>query len=313
MRQLTLTGAAGIGKTRLALEVARDAEPRFEHGAVFVDLCARTRSIACAQALAAALHLRDEANKTATEIIQDHLITQQLLLVLDNCEHLLQGTASLADSLIRSCGGLRILTTSREAMRNRGETVWPVPALRADEAQDLFVARARAAQASLDFSNTDNAVIARICQRLDGIPLAIELAAARVPALGLSEIAARLGERLRLLSGGSRRDSPRHQTLRAAIDWSYTLLSEPERLLFERVSVFAGGWSLAALEPVCAWQGLQPGAVLDTFTGLVEKSPPLAGRDRCCDTSRTATRTGGGGTPRTRQHACSAQQPPRAR
>jgi predicted ATPase len=134
VRLPTLTGAAGIGRTRLALEVAREAEPRFEHGAVFIDLAPVRDPLLMPQALAAALYLREDAHKTATETIQNHLNPQQLLVVLDNCEHLLQSAASVADSLIRSCVGVRFLATSREAMRIRGETVWPVPALRADEA-----------------------------------------------------------------------------------------------------------------------------------------------------------------------------------
>ena len=172
--------------------------------------------------------------------------------MLDNCEHVITTAAEVAEDLLRRCPGLRLLATSREGLRVGGETIWPVPPLAADDAVRLFVARAEAAGAPLELSDDNHAVIADICARLDGLPLAIELAAARTRAFPIQQIAARLNDRFRLLTGGSRTALPRQQTLRAVVDWSYELLFDDEQRVFERLSVFPGGCDLATAEAVCA-------------------------------------------------------------
>ncbi len=275
-RLVTLTGPGGIGKTRLALEVARQLEVGYDDLGVFVDLAPVTDPQLVPYAMARALGVREARDKPLIDTVQDHVGTRRLLVVLDNCEHVLADSARLADALVRNCPQLHLLVTSREAMRIHGETAWSVPPLKLDQACLLFGERARSAQANPPLNGRDSALIADICRRLDGIPLAIELAAARVPALGLVQIAAHLEERLRLLSVGSRLDAPRHQTLRAAVDWSYDLLSQPERRLFERLSVFAGGWSMHAAETVCGWAPLEGADVLGLLSGLVDKSLVIA-------------------------------------
>ena len=250
---MTLTGTAGIGKTRLALEVARQLEHQYAHGAAFIDLAPLSDPGLVPQAAAQAVGVREQKEQSVLQALQANLAAREMLLVIDNCEHVLDASAALADGLVRTCPTIRILATSREGMRIRGETVWLVPTLRSEEANALFIERAKAAHAQLEWSGDDTEYVADICRRLDGIPLAIELAAARVPALGLAQVSARLTERLRILSRGSRLDSPRHQTLRGAIDWSYALLDNNERQLLERLSVFAGGWSPEAVAPVCGW------------------------------------------------------------
>lgn len=273
-RLLTLTGPGGIGKTRLALEVARRLEAEYADGGVYVDLAPVTDPALVPQAVALALGVREERNRPLIQTVQGHLAARQLLFILDNCEHLLEASARLVDALARNCPELRLLATSREPMRINAERAWPVPPLRLDEACELFIERARAAHARMHLTAADNVVIAEICQKLDGMPLAIQLAAARVPALALPEIAARLSERLRVLSSGARLDSPRHRTLRAAIDWSYSLLSDGERRLFEQLAVFAGGWDLSAAEQVCTSEN----HVLDVLANLVDKSLVVAER-----------------------------------
>jgi len=271
-RLLTLTGAAGIGKTRLALEVAQRVVSQFADGAAFVDLAPLSDAALVPQAAASAVGVREQTDRSAMQALQGELAHRKMLLVIDNCEHVLDASAALADGLVRTCPDVRILATSREGMRIGGETVWLVPTLRTEEAHQLFIERAKAARATLELSEADTVYVAEICRRLDGIPLAIELAAARVPSLGLPQISAHLDERLRILSAGRRLDSPRHQTLRAAIDWSYALLDRKERELLERLSVFAGGWSTEALGPVCGWDVADPVDIIDTLVGLVEKS-----------------------------------------
>jgi predicted ATPase/DNA-binding XRE family transcriptional regulator/Tfp pilus assembly protein PilF len=271
-RLLTLTGAAGIGKTRLALEVAHRLEHGYADGAVFVDLAALSDPGLVPQAAALAVGVREQKDQPVLQTLQDELGPSEMLLVIDNCEHLLDASATLADRLVWSCPRVSILATSREGMRIRGETVWLVPTLRSEEANELFIERAQTADAQLGWSDEDAEHIVDICRRLDCIPLAIELAAARVPSLGLSRISARLSERLRILSRGRRLDAPRHQTLRAAIDWSYALLNDQERQLLERLSVFAGGWSIEALAPVCGWDPADSDDLIDVMVGLVDKS-----------------------------------------
>jgi predicted ATPase/DNA-binding XRE family transcriptional regulator len=271
-RLVTLTGTAGIGKTRLALEVAHRLQDRYAHGVAFIDLAPLNDPSLVPQAAALAVGVREQKDRSALQALQDELGAREMLLVVDNCEHVLDASAALADGLVRNCPSVRILATSREGMRIRGETVWLVPTLRSEEAHQLFIERTKATHAQFEWSDEDTGHVVDICRRLDGIPLAIELAAARVPSLGLSQIAARLTERLRIFSRGSRLDSPRHQTLRGAIDWSYALLDDQERHLLERLSVFAGGWTIDSLAPVCGSDLAGSDDIIDVLVGLVDKS-----------------------------------------
>jgi predicted ATPase/DNA-binding XRE family transcriptional regulator len=275
-RILTLTGPAGIGKTRLALELGRLVEPDFADGAVFVDLAPVLDPTLVAQALARAVGAREQANLPLVDTLQRHLAARQMLVIVDNCEHLLDAVARMVDLLARTCSRIKILATGREALHVRGEVAWLVPPLSGDDAARLFVERASAAQSTLVLGDDQTARIIEICQHLDGIPLAIELAAVRVPAIGLDQIAARLEHRLRLLASGNRLDAPRHQTLRAALDWSYDLLSVAERRLFERLAIFAGGWSLEAAESICAWEPIAALDVLGLLADLVARSLVVA-------------------------------------
>lgn len=275
-RVLTLTGAGGIGKTRVAVELAHQLESKYADGAVFVDLVPAVDVDLVPHAVAAVLGVSGKPAEPLTHTVCEHLQAKNLLVILDNCEHVVTGCAQLIDALIRNCSGVQVLATSREPLRIHGETVWTVPPLAADEAVDLFVRRARAAAAAMPLKAQEVDAIRGICVRLEGIPLAIELAAVRVPALGVAQIADLLADRLGLLSRGNRLDSPRHQTLRAALDWSYALLDRNEQRLFERLAAFAGGWELEAANAVCAWQPLAPHQVLESLVSLVDKSLVMA-------------------------------------
>jgi len=262
---LTLTGSGGTGKTRLSLQAAAALLPDFADGAWLVELAPLADPALVAQSAATALGVRETGGRPMLEALADYLRAKQLLLILDNCEHLVAACAGLAEQLLRQCPRLKILASSREALGIAGETTYPVPslslpaaaggsgaeALSQSEAASLFVDRAQAALPSFALTDDNAAAVATVCRRLDGIPLAIELAAARVRLLRVDEIAARLDDRFRLLTGGSRTALPRQQTLRALIDWSYALLSDPERACLQQLSVFAGGWTLAAAEAVC--------------------------------------------------------------
>jgi predicted ATPase/Tfp pilus assembly protein PilF len=276
-RLVTLTGAGGCGKTRLALQVAADRVDAYPDGAWLVELAALADLGLVPQAVATALGLREEPGRPLTATLLDYLRTRELLLLLDNCEHLVDACAGLVETLLRDCPGLRVLATSRELLNIQGEMTWRVPSLSLPdesavpgpagaagsrtwgEAVELFVQRAAAGEPRFALTERNAPAVAQICRRLDGIPLAIELAAARVKLLTPEQIAARLQDRFRLLTGGSRTTLPRQQTLRGLIDWSYELLSEPERALLRRLSVFAGGFTLEAAERVCA-DGAEPGA-----------------------------------------------------
>ena len=254
-RLVTLTGVGGVGKTRLAIAVADDCAGEYPNGVWFVGLAALADPALVPATVAAALDLRETGNPL--ENLTLHLQDKSLLLVLDNCEHLPTASAALADHLLTHCSGLRLLATSRQSLGPLGETVWPVSPLSLDdsagpsEAVRLFIERARQAGASQRWDGDARRAISGICRKLDGIPLAIELAAARARSMTLEQIAQRLNNGFRLLTGGSRTALPRQQTLRATLDWSYNLLSDEERTLLSRLSVFAGGWTLEAAEAVC--------------------------------------------------------------
>jgi non-specific serine/threonine protein kinase len=285
-RLLTLTGPGGCGKTRLAIEVARSLPGEFPDGIWLVELAPLSDPALVPQALATALSVRDTSDLPLLDTLISYLQPRRLLLVLDNCEHLIEACAQLAEVLLRSCPHLRILATSREPLSIPGEVSFVVPSLSvpdilhlppADklpqyEAIQLFVERSEAVLPTFKLGEENAAAVAQICTRLDGIPLAIELGAARVKVLSVEQIAARLDDRFRLLTGGSRTALPRHRTLSATIEWSHDLLAESERTLFRRLSVFAGGFSLDAVEAICAGNGIEEYEALDLLAHLVDKS-----------------------------------------
>jgi predicted ATPase len=285
-RLLTLAGTGGGGKTRLALQVATGLVEEFAHGVWWVELAALSDPLLVPQAVASTLGIPERADRTLAEALADALRPKQLLLVLDNCEHLLAACAQLIATLLRTCPQLRVLVTSREALTIAGETIWlvlplrvpdtyqlpPVDGLRTYEAVELFVERARSVLPSFTLTPENASAVVQVCRRLDGIPLAIELAAARVRVLSVEQIVARLDDTYRLLTGGSRSALPRQQTLRAAMDWSYDLLSAREQACFRRLSVFAGSFSLEAAEAVCAGEPGDAYDVLDVLSSLVDKS-----------------------------------------
>jgi predicted ATPase/DNA-binding SARP family transcriptional activator len=286
---VTLTGAGGIGKTRLALGVAEELADEYADGARFVSLAPLSDPETVPDAVLTALGtVRGESPEAAVEFLKEFLASRRLLLVLDNCEHLLDACAALADALLCHCPGLRLLATSRQALGLRGETVWRVPSLALPPAAAewpgglgpsdyaavrLFVERAQAAESGFALTPHNTTAVAAICRRLDGIPLALELAAARVRSLSVEDISARLSDGFGLLTGGGRTLLPRQQTLAATFDWGWDLLSDAERTLLSRLSVFAGGWGLEAAEAVCPDGGaLRADDVVDLLTALVDKS-----------------------------------------
>jgi predicted ATPase/class 3 adenylate cyclase len=283
---VTLTGQGGTGKTRLALHLAADSLDRYPGGAWLVELASVSDPAAVGPAVAAVLRIAERPNVAITDAIAESLRAERLLLVLDNCEHLIAASAELVSALLRSCPQLRILATSREALSVPGESLLSVPSLgvpgddplppldelREYDAVRLFVDRCLAQRPTFALTEENAADVVRICRRLDGIPLALELAAARVRSLSVAEIAQRLDDRFRLLTGGGRTVVARQQTLRALIDWSYDLLGDQERRLFRRLAVFVRGWPLDAAEAVCSGEGLDRDSVLDLLAHLVDKS-----------------------------------------
>ncbi len=289
-RLVTLTGAGGSGKTRLALRVAEVVVGDFPDGVWWVDLARLANADALPQAVAAGLGLRPEGERPLLDQVSDYLQRRRLLLLLDNCEHLIAACAGLADAFLRAAPRLTILATSREPLAIEGESLFVVPTLQVPgegrlpplaelvqvESVRLFGERASAAQAGFTVAEGNAASVAEICRRLDGIPLAIELAAARVKELPIEELCRRLDDRFLVLTGGSRTALPRHRTLRATLEWSYGLLAEEERVLLRRLAVFAGGWDLEAAEAVCSGDDLQ-GVLLDLLFRLVDKSLVVLG------------------------------------
>lgn len=292
-RLLTLVGTGGCGKTRLALHVAGRMRAEFPDGIWFVELAPIRDGGLIAWAVAGALDLTERPRRPLVETIAIHLAGKRCLLLVDNCEHLVDGCAELAETLLRACPSLTILATSRQALNAPGESLWRVPSLSlpdqvrpaaaadwsASDAVRLFVERARLGRP--DFALDENAeTVAQICRRLDGIPLALELAAVRLRAMPVWEVLARLEDRFQLLDAGAPRTVPRQQTLRGTIDWSHDLLTTAEQILFRRISVFRGGFDLPAAESVCGGDGLEPQDVLGLVIRLVDRSLVLAEESR---------------------------------
>jgi predicted ATPase/serine/threonine protein kinase/Tfp pilus assembly protein PilF len=283
-RLLTLTGVGGCGKTRLAVEVGGELLRDFPDGVWLIELGPLSDGTRVPQALATALGQKEQPGRTLVETLIDCLQGEQVLLLLDGCEHLLAACAELTQTLLRADPELRVMATSREGLGIAGETIYQVPSLAVPpekaearrleewEAAELFADRARAASTDFELTKHNAEAVVQVCRRLDGIPLAIELAAARVRVLPVEEIARRLGDRFHLLTGGNKTALPRHQTLRALVDWSYNLLTAPEQALLRRLSVFSGGWTLDAAEEVCAGDGIAEWEVLDLHSRLVNKS-----------------------------------------
>ena len=287
-RLLTLTGAGGTGKTRLAQEVAKDLVGAYPDGVWLVQLAGLSEPELVAHVVTATLGVRERPGRPLGATLAEELRTKNILLVLDNCEHLIEAVAGLTDELMGACPQLRILATSREPLHVPGEVVRRVPSLPVPEPKDpallmegglrrfavtrLFLDRAQRREEETAFSGGSVQAVARVCRRLEGIPLAIELAAARTATLSVEQIEERLEDSLKLLTTGFRTADPRHRTLRATLDWSYELLSEAERVLFGRLSVFAGGWTLEAAEVVGSGDGVGEDEVLDPLSRLVDKS-----------------------------------------
>jgi len=285
-RLLTLTGPGGCGKTRVALAVGESLATRFDGGVWWVELAPVSDPALVPRAVASALGVHEQVGRSMDDLLHDHLESRRLLLILDNCEHLIGACATLANTLLRACPNLRVLATSREAMGIAGENVVLVPCLslpdpRASrpwgDAVRLFVDRAATVAPGFALDERNSSALVRICERLDGLPLAIELAAAKVKVLSAEQISTRLDDCFRLLGTGNRTLLPHHRTLRATMDWSHALLDREERILFRRLSVFSGGFTLEAAEHVCAWGDIEENEVLAWLSRLVDKSLVLAG------------------------------------
>jgi predicted ATPase/class 3 adenylate cyclase/Flp pilus assembly protein TadD len=285
-RLVTLIGTGGTGKTRLSLQSAADLLEVYPNGVWLIELASLSDPALVPQAAAGALGLHEEAGRPLIRTLVEHLEHRQLLLVLDNCEHLVAAAALLADTILRTCPQVRMLATSREALRIDGEVTYRVPSLSLPEGSHetapesllqfestrLLIERASQVRPDFSLSSRNAPALVSICRRLDGIPLAIELAAARVRSLSVEEVDQRLDRRFQLLTGGSRTALPRQQTLRSLIDWSYDLLDEREKALFQRLSLFAGGWTANAAEQVCSGDAIDEWDVFDLLTSLADKS-----------------------------------------
>ena len=287
-RLVTLTGIGGIGKTRLAHAVATTQVGVYQDGVWLVELAAVPGGVLC-QAVARSLGISEKVGEPLRRTLTEFLQPRELLLVLDNCEHVIHECAELVHALLATCPGLTVLATSRESLDIAGETTWVVPPLNMPDANQvhmedllrfesvqLFLTRAQAKRRDCTLTQSNATAVAQICCKLDGIPLSLELAAARLTMLSVEQIAARLDDRFSLLTGGSRAALPRQQTLRATLQWSYSLLNEPERMLLRRMSVFSGGCDLDAIEAVCTGSGIEAGAAVDVVGSLVNKSLVLA-------------------------------------
>ncbi len=289
-RLLTLTGPGGTGKTRLSIRVAAEVLDTFPDGVWFVELADLSDPALVSQAVTSVLNIREQSGRPLVDTLTDYLRTKTLLLILDNCEHLIDACAQLVTALLRACPKLKTLSSSREALGVAGEMIYRVPSLSIPDASSLalgnllqyesarlFIERAQAAESHFVLTTQNIKAITQICQRLDGMPLAIELAAARIRMMSVGEIAAHLDDRFDLLTAGSRTALPRHQTLHAAIDWSYELLSGPEQIFFSRLSVFAGGFTLDAAEEIAAGVDVSKSQVIDLLGQLINKSLVMVG------------------------------------
>jgi predicted ATPase/DNA-binding SARP family transcriptional activator len=278
---VTLSGVGGVGKSRLAVEVAAREQERFSGGGWLCELAPLPDGGPVSEALAVALRVQQRQGLTTEQTVIEYLRDRALLIVLDNCEHVLDAVARLLDQVVAQCPGVVVLATSREALGVEGERIVPLAPLPAADGRDLFVARARAGRPDLQLDGAEADAVAEICRRLDGLPLAIELAAARMRVMNAAEVVRRLDDG-RLLSRGARGTVAHHQSLDATVDWSYRLLSDAEKVLFARLSVFAGGFDLDAAHGVCAEPGASEIDTLDLLGGLVDKSmvTVLGGSDR---------------------------------
>jgi len=298
VRLLTLTGHGGCGKTRLALQSASNLLDDFHDGVWLIELAPLADPALVPQTLATVLGVEEKPGRPLLSALTVHLRSKRILLILDNCEHIIESCAQLAVSILHSCPEVRILATSREVLDVAGEVSFLVPSLSSPdfrhpiqvdtltqyESVQLFVDRAAMALPGFALTKDNAPAVAQVCHRLDGIPLAIELAAARVKLLRVEQIAERLDDRFQLLTGGERTALPRHQTLAALIDWSHELLTESEQTLFRRLSVFAGGWTLEAAGAVCAGEGIKSAEIMDMLMRLVNKSLVLAERKQGAET-----------------------------
>ncbi len=287
---VTLTGSGGVGKTRLALAIADGFLDYFSDGVLYVDLVSLTNPQLVPRIVMEGIGLREEPGRAIEDSLILYFGASQVVLILDNCEHLVEACARLVDVLLRAAPGLKVLASSREPLKVPGELVFRVPSLLfppsgqikflgelfSYDSIQLFLDGAQAVLPEFQLDEKNEQAVVQICQRLDGIPLAIELAASRAASLGVAEIAARLDQAFRLLTGGSRTSLERHRTLRSAIDWSYQLISESERILLRRLGIFVGGWTLEAAENICAGAGIEEEEVLNLLSLLVNKSLVLA-------------------------------------
>jgi predicted ATPase/class 3 adenylate cyclase len=283
---LTLTGPGGVGKTRLALEIGAHLVASFPDGVWLVELASLAEDQLVDDAIASALRVKQRPGADIPTSLVESMEERRLLLILDNCEHLIEPVVAITHRIMRHCPEVQVLATSREALGMPGESLMAVPSmslppsdahgaagtLQESDAVRLFVDRARAALPTFELTDAVADSVVQICRRLDGIPLAVELAAARIRSLPPAQIAARLDDRFRLLTGGSRTALPRHRTLRAAMDWSYELLTEPEQILFPRLAVFAGSFSIEAAEAVCSDDAVPKEDVVDLLAHLVDRS-----------------------------------------
>jgi predicted ATPase/DNA-binding SARP family transcriptional activator len=292
-RLVTLTGAGGVGKTRLSIQVGEELLERFTDGIWFVELAPISDPEQVPSAVARALGVREDSSRTMIEVLSSYIRRRDLFLMLDNCEHLLQACAGLAEALLRACTTLKMMASSREPLGVAGEALYRVPSLPYPEAPQaavegllgysavsLLIDRVRLLLPDYQVTKKNAPALVRICQQLNGIPLALELVAARFGVLTAEQVADRLEDAFRLLTSGTRTTLPRHQTLRATMDWSYSLLDKNERLLLHRLTAFAGGFTLEAAEAVCAGEGLERDEVLDLLTRLVNKSLVVANRQQ---------------------------------
>jgi predicted ATPase len=285
-RLLTLIGPGGTGKTRLALAAARSAGASFPAGVCWVELAQIEDPGIVGQAIATRLGVPDTPGQDGTEAVAEYVGEHQVLVVLDNCEHLAGATATLTEDLLAACPALTVLATSREALGVEGELSWQVPplslpqagpdltasALATSDAVKLFEQRAQLVRPSFRVTDENAAEVASVCQRLDGLPLAIELAAARMRVLSSAQLKERLDDIFSVLVGGARSAPPRHQALRATLDWSHDLLDDDERAVFRRLAVFSGGFTLDAAEQVAAGGDIKPSSMLELLTRLADKS-----------------------------------------